>query len=339
MIELRDPLLALAALAAVPVYLLSRRPAGRLVFSSLGLLPAGGRSLRARLSFLPAALVALAAGSLGIALAGPRIPDQTTRVKRKGIAIIMAVDCSGSMRALDLSEPERERTRLDAVKEVFHDFVAGGRGVAGRPDDAIGIVSFARYADCRSPLTLDHRNLLLIARDLDFAAGPAEDGTALGDGLALAIERLRESRAESKVVILLTDGVQNAGETTPRQAGELARTLGVKVYAIGAGTEGFAPVRVEDPLTGRTLLRRVPVEIDEEALQEVAARTGGRYFRATDAEGLRHIYAEIDRLERTEIGETRYLEYEELYGPFAAAGASAAAIGLLLGASIFRRLP
>lgn len=340
MIELRDPWLLLAALAAIPVYRWARRPAGRLRFSSLALLAPGKGSLRARLAFVPAALLAAGAAALGIALAGPRIPDATTRIQRKGIAIVAAIDVSGSMRALDLSEEGRERTRLDAVKEVFREFVAGGRDVPGRPDDAIGLVTFARYADCRCPLTLDHTNLLLIADELDFAADPREDGTAIGDGLGLAIERLRESKAESRVAILLTDGVQNAGDLTPAQAAQLAEAIGVKVYAIGAGTDApFAPVRIEDAYTGRSVLRSMPVEIDEKALREIAERTGGRYFRATDAEGLRRVYQEIDRLERTRIAETRYLQYHEHYDLFAGAGLGLAGAGLLLGATVFRRLP
>jgi Ca-activated chloride channel family protein len=340
-LEFRDPALLLLALAAIPVYLAARRPAGRIVFSSLRLLPPGRPGWRARLAFLPAALLALAAAGIGVAIAGPRVPDETTRVQRKGIAILMAIDCSGSMRALDLSTEKRERTRLDAVKDVFESFVAGDAAarVPGRPDDAIGLVTFARYADCRCPLTLDHRNLLLIARDADFVKDPNEDGTALGDGLGLALERLRESKADSKVAILLTDGVSNCGDMTPLQAAQVAEALGIRVYTVGAGTEGFAPIRVEDPYSGRSVLRRIPCDVDEKTLEEIAKRTGGRYFRATDAEALRRAYQEIDRLERSQIAEVRYLQYHEYFEVLLGGALACAGAAWLLGASVFRRLP
>jgi Ca-activated chloride channel family protein len=289
---------------------------------------------------VPAGLLAAGAATIGVALAGPRVPDATTRVQRKGIAIMAVIDTSGSMRALDLSDEDRERTRLDVVKDVFRAFVEGGDDIPGRPDDAVGLVTFARYADCRVPLTLDHRNLLLIAGEADFATDAREDGTAIGDALGLAVERLRESKAESRVAILLTDGVQNAGTLTPADAAQLAQAFGVKVYTIGAGTDApFAPVRVEDRYTGRSVLRSMPVEIDEKSLEEVAARTGGRYFRATDAGALRRVYQEIDRLERTRIAETRYLQYHEYFDIAAGAGLALAFGGLFLGATVFRRLP
>jgi Ca-activated chloride channel family protein len=330
--ELREPLLLLVALAALPVFALARRSAGRVVFSSLRLLPLDVPSLRARLLALPAVLLALAALSLGVALAGPRVPDQTTRVQRKGIAIALAVDISGSMRALDLSTEGHERTRLEAVKDVLREFVAK------RPDDAIGLVSFARFADCRCPLTLDHQNLLLVADDLENAI-PEEDGTALGDGLGLALERLRESPAESKVCILLTDGCSNTGEIAPLQAAQVARALGIKVYTVGAGTEGMAPIRVEDPFTGQMVLRQIPADLDEKTLQAIAVESGGRFFRASDGEGLRSCYREIDKLERTQVAEVRYLQYHELYPYLVAIALGLACAGLLLQATWLRRLP
>lgn len=338
-LEFRDPALLWIALLAIPIYLLARRRGGRLLFSSLRLLPAGPTSLRARLLYLPSILLSLATASLAIALAGPRVGDRTTRVQKEGIAIMMVADISGSMRALDLSEEDLQQSRLDAVKTVFQEFVAGSGNLGGRPDDAIGLVSFARYADCRCPLTLDHANLLLIAEDLEIVTAREEDGTALGDGLGLALERLRKSKAASRIAILLTDGVNNAGDLTPMQAAQIAESIGVKVYSIGAGTEGFAPIPTQDPFTGRTVLRQMPVQIDEEILMEIADRTGGRYFRATDAETLREVYREIDRLERSRIAEIRYLQYEEYFPLFTGVGLAAAWLGWLLGATWLRRLP
>ncbi len=340
-LELRDPLLLLLAVLAVPVFLIGRRPAGRLVFSSLSILPpaAERRSLRARLAALPAVLLALATAALGVAIAGPRVGDEVTRVRREGIAIMSVIDVSSSMRALDLSLPDRERTRLDAVRDVFAAFVSGEGELRGRPDDVIGLVTFAGWADCRCPLTLDHRNLATIVDDLAIVTTRAEDGTAVGDGLGLALERLRASAAASKVAILLTDGVQNAGELTPVQAAELAATLGVRVYTVGAGTEGLAPMRTTDPFTGREVLRQVPVRIDEATLREIAERTGGRYFRATDAASLAEVYQEIDRLERSEVTETRYLQYRELFPEVTALAIALVALATVLQASWLRRLP
>jgi Ca-activated chloride channel homolog len=338
-VEFRHPWFLLAALSAIPVLLLARRTGGRVLFSSFRLIPSTGRSWRMRLAWIPDVLVALAAAALGLALAGPRVGHRESRVRREGIAIMMVADISGSMRALDLSGGDRERTRLDAVREVFRQFVEGGAGLAGRPDDAIGLVSFARYADTRCPLTLDHSNLLAVADSLAIVEDRDEDGTAIGDGLGLAVERLRESPVKSRVVILLTDGVNNAGQESPLAAAELARTQRVKVYTVGAGTDGLAPVRVEDPFTGGTVLRAMQVEIDEETLQAIAERTGGKYFRATDSDALLRVYQEIDRLERTEITERKFREYNEYYGFFTGLGLLLAAASWLARGTVFRRLP
>lgn len=335
-LEFREPLFLVFALLALPIFFWARR-GGRLVFSSLALVPRV-RSLRQRLSQLPALLLGLAALCMAVAAAGPRVPDRSSREKRQGIALMMVVDISGSMQALDLSEGDKERTRLAAVKDVFGDFVAGGHGLQGRPDDLIGVVSFARYADTRCPLTLDHDNLRQVAATLSIVDRQDEDGTALGDGLGLALERLREAPARSKVAILLTDGVSNAGELSPQRAAELARTLGVRVYTVGAGTNGMAPVRVRDEY-GRTMLQRMPVEIDEAGLREIAQRSGGRYFRATDAAALRRVYQEIDALERTEIVAERYRRYRELFPAALGVGVSLLAAAALLSATWLRRLP
>ncbi len=337
-LEFRDPVYLFSCLLAPLIIALAFAPSGRVIFSSLRLLPARGSSFRTRLLWLPPALLAAASILLGIALAGPRLPDRSQRIEREGIAIMMAVDISSSMKALDLSEGDKERTRLEAVMSVFKDFVLGGEDEKGRPDDAIGIVSFAGFADTRCPLTLDHDILVEIADTLQIVDSRREDGTAVGDGLGLAVERLRASEAKSRVVILLTDGVNNRGEETPLAAAELAHTLGIKVYTIGAGTQGLAPVRMMDPFSGREVLQQVEVEIDEESLQAIAERTGGRYFRATDASALRQVYREIDGLERTKIGEERYREFTEYYDYFAGAGLLLAALAWLLTATVLRRL-
>ena len=337
-VEFRQPILLLCALLAIPVYLWARSDGGRVLFSSFRLLPQGGTTWRMRLAFVPPLLVSLSVVALAVALAGPRAADRQTRVKKQGIALMMVIDVSGSMQALDLSDKDRERTRLDAVKEVLADFVKGGRGLPGRPDDLVGIVSFAGYADTRCPLTLDHENLLLAASQLQLATRPEEDGTAIGDGLGLALERLRESTAKSKVAILLTDGVNNRGETSPQQAAELAATIGAKVFTVGAGSNGMAPVRVTDSF-GRSFLQRMPVEIDEKMLQAIADKTGGRYYRVTDAEALERVYREIDALARSEFVEQRYRQYHEYYQHALGLGLVLAALSFLLSGTLLRRLP
>jgi len=337
-LEFHQPLWLFLILAALPAFFWAWHSGGRLTFSSLAILPAARRSWRSRLRFLPPLLLALAVAALAVALAGPRVANRQARIKKQGIAIMLVLDISGSMQALDLSLPDRERTRLDAVRDVLIDFVTGGHGLLGRADDLIGIVSFAAYADTRCPLTLDHDNLVAAAKQLEIVSREDEDGTAIGDGLGLALERLRDAKAKSRVAILLTDGVNNRGDTSPPQAAELAATLGIKVYTVGAGTNGMAPVRVTDPF-GRRVLDRMPVEIDEKMLKGIAEKTGGRYFRATDAETLSRVYREIDSLERSEFVEQRFRQYQE-YFPYALGlGLLLATLAWLLQATLLRRLP
>jgi len=336
-VDFAHPWFLLAALLAVPALWWARRGAGRVVFSSLRALPAGGHTWRTRIAWLPDAMVALAVVSLAIALAGPRAGDRNARIRREGIAIMMAVDISGSMRALDLSQPTRELTRLDAVKQVFEQFVLGGGKLQGRPDDAIGLVAFARYAETRSPLTLDHGNLALAARQLEFAP-ETEDGTAIGAGLELAVQRLAELPTRSRIAILLTDGESNVHEIDEETAIEDAKKAGIKVYTIGAGTTGIAPVRV-DVGGGRTELMQTQVSIDEATLRAIADQTGGQYFRATDHASLARIYAQIDKLERTTFEEERFAEYHHFYAWFVAIAMGLVVLALALRGSLLRRLP
>ena len=336
--ELRDPLFLLAGLLAPLVYVFASRLPAAVTYSSLSIVDAAAVSLRRRLAAAPALLLALATLCLAVAGAGPRTGDAVNRIKREGIALAMVVDRSGSMRARDFVEDDLSVDRLAVVKQVFRDFVAGGSFSEGRPDDLVGLIAFARYADGLCPLTLDHGNLLVILDDLEIVTEREEDGTAVGEGLALAVERLRDHPAASKVVILLSDGVNNAGDIDPLQAADLAAAHGIKVYAIGAGRTGLAPFPIQ-VVGGRTLLRRAHVEIDERTLQAVAERTGGRYFHATDADGLASVVEEIDALERSEITEIRYLEYEEHYAGFVAAALILMACSGLPGGTFLLRLP
>jgi Ca-activated chloride channel family protein len=336
-VEPTHPWLVLVAVLAIPAYRLAQLSAGRVVFSSLRALPLGGHTWRTRLAWLPDALIAGGVVALAIALSGPRAGDQSARVRRDGIAVVMAVDVSGSMRALDLSEGNRELTRLDAVKETFERFVLGGGKLDGRPDDAIGLVAFASYAETRSPLTLDHGNLADAARQVTFARDD-ESQTALGAGLELAVERLAEFKARSKVAILLTDGESNLHDIDEDTAIDDAIKAGVKVYTIGAGTTGVAPIRVPRG-DGTSELRQTPVSIDETMLRKIADRTHGQYFRATDHAGLVRIYEAIDQLERTTLEEERFTEYRQFYGRFVALAMALVLGAFVLRGTVLRRLP
>lgn len=338
--EFSDPLFLLAALLAPLVFLRANRLPATVTYSSLSLVKTQHRSLRSRLVWLPAALLAAGTALLAIALAGPRTGDAVSEVKHEGIAIAMVVDRSSSMEARDFVRGDTSTSRLDVVKRIFHDFVRGGGAFGeGRPDDLVGLVTFARYADGLCPLTLDHGNLLAILEDIETPVGdPNEDGTAVGEGLGLAVERLRRQETASKIVILLTDGVNNAGDIEPLQAAELAAQHGIKVYTVGAGYTGYAPYPVR-MANGRVTLQRVAVEIDEVVLQQIAQKSGGRYFHATNEEGLREVIEEIGRLERSEVSEIRYLEYEYHFAPFVAAALGCVALSSLLAATWLRRLP
>ncbi len=338
-LEFSDPLFLLAGLLAPLVFIEVNRRSASVAFSSLSLVAGGRRSLRERLVWLPAALLAVATLALAVALAGPRTGNAVSQVEREGIAIAVVVDRSGSMEARDFVRGDTSTSRLDVVKRIFRDFVKGGGNFGdGRPDDLIGIVAFARYADGLCPLTLDHGSAVAILDDIKTPEDPSEDGTAVGDGLALAVERLRRQETASKVAILLTDGVSNAGDIEPREAAELAARFGIRVYTIGAGYNGFAPFPVRRA-DGRVSLQRVPVEIDEATLRQIAEKTGGRYFHATDEAGLREVVAEIGQLERSKVAELRYLEYEHHYRSFVAAALAATALSWLLASSWLRRLP
>ncbi len=331
----------LALLVFAPlVYWTASRPTSLLGFSSVELFAQTSRSWRQRLSLLPALLLTCAFVALVVSLARPRTPQRETKISRDGIAIMMVVDLSSSMDARDMVVEDRSINRLAVVKDVFVDFVFGTDRTAGRgrPDDLMGMVTFARYGDSICPLTLDHGNLVNMVKDLEIVSQRQEDGTALGDGLGLAVERLRRSKAKSRIAILLTDGVANAGVIDPAKAADLAAENDIKVYCIGVGTQGMAPVPYVD-LFGRTRLTAQPVEIDEKALKQIAEKTAGKYFRAVDKDALAAIYREIDTLERTKVTEVKYLQYTEHFRYFVTSGLVLIATALVLNGSLLRRLP
>lgn len=339
-LEFREPLFAVLLILVPLIFFLARRSQGRVIFSSLHIIPPT-LSLRARLVWVPSFLLSLGAMCFVIAAMGPRIGNQDSEVKKEGIAIMMVLDTSGSMQALDLdnNQDDEEQNRLDVVKDVFEKFVLGIDGLSGRKNDSIGLIRFAGYADTACPLTLDHGSLVGVAKGIDIVREQTEDGTAIGDGLTLAVSRIKRSPARSKVIILLTDGVNNAGVESPFAAAELARTEGVKVYTIGAGTTGMAPVRVQDPFSGRSMLRSMPVQIDEETLKQIAQVSGGKYFRATDYEHLKEVYATIDTLEKTELKQVLFRQYTEYFRHLVALGILFTLMATTLDATYFRRTP
>jgi Ca-activated chloride channel homolog len=329
-----------------------RRPAA--VFSSVsdlkGLPVTAAQRLRRLLPYLYAiGLCLLIAG-----LARPRAGKAESRITGQGIAIEVVLDVSGSMEAMDFQLEGRDVTRLEAVKHVIQEFALGSRasGLSGRPDDLIGLVAFGGFADSKCPLTLDHGALVDIVGGLEIPK-PIRDSrgrvlnaeslreelaTAIGDGVAAAVDRLRGAKAKSKVIILLTDGDSNAGAVDPREAANIAAESGIRLYTIGIGRSGAVPFPREDEFGNRVL---VPAQfkIDEELLREMAQAARGRYFHASDSEGLAQVYAEIDKLEKSAVEETRYSEYTELFRWFAAPGL---AIILLVGVLVetrFRSLP
>lgn len=260
------------------------------------------------------------------ALARPRTVDVSTKTKTtQGIDIVMAIDVSGSMLAKDLIP-----NRLEALKGVAAEFIKG------RPNDRIGLVEYAGESYTRTPITSDKAIVLNSLKEIQYNT-ILETGTAIGMGLATAVNRIKDSKAKSKVIILLTDGVNNSGFIDPKIASELAVEYGIKVYTIGIGTNGMAlsPIAL-DPRTGKFQYGRLQVEIDEALLKEIAKTTGGLYFRATNNKKLAEIYNEINKLEKTEIEEFKYYNYQEKFRPLVLCAGLLLLLELLLRYTIFR---
>lgn len=327
--------LAFLLLPVLPVlYYFShyRSPRAALQFSNTAATALAGASLRQRCEvLLPVARFA-ALTLLVVALARPQKGQERVRDLSKGIAIEMVLDRSGSM-AEEMSFDGQVLNRLEVVKHVFEEFVHGNRGgLAGRPNDLIGLVTFAGYADTIAPLTLGHDALSELVDKVELVRQKSEDGTAIGDALALAAARLKTAEEaqmrvnarlesdyeiKSKIIILLTDGQSNRGEHTPAEAAQMAKEWGIKIYSVGIGGDP-AESRFRSPF-GSFL---VPQQrsLDEGTLQGLSEITGGVYQRAGSAQALREIYKEIDRLEPSEIDSVRYLDYKERFMPYALAG-------------------
>lgn len=263
------------------------------------------QSVLARLKPYLFVLRLLALSSLIIAMARPRTVDISNQTKTtKGIDIVMAIDVSGSMLAKDLKP-----NRMEALKEVAANFVEG------RPNDRIGIVVYAAEAYTKTPVTSDKAIIEQAIKDIKYD-NVIQDGTGIGMGLTTAVNRLKDSKAKSKVIILLTDGVNNAGFIEPETASQIAKEYGIKVYTIGIGTNGMAESPYDYAPNGGFLFRMMPVEIDVDLLKTIAKNTGGKYFRANNNSKLEAIYNEINKLETTEIEELKFYDYDEKFRPF-----------------------
>ncbi len=285
----------------------------------------GSRTIRYYLRHIPFVLRCCALALLVVAVARPQSSEFGSESTTEGIDIMLAIDASGSMLARDFT-PDR----MEAAKETAAQFIVD------RPNDRIGIAVFAGESYTQSPLTTDKRTLQMLVTQI--RSGLVDDGTAIGNGLATAVNRLRESDAHSKVIILLTDGVNNAGQIAPLTAAEIAKTYGIRVYTIGVGTHGTAPMPYYDRF-GRTVFMDAPVEIDEKILTDIAAMTGGEYFRATDNNSLREVYERINQLEKTKIETNEFTKYHELFAHYALLALALLVLEFIVRRLVLRRIP
>lgn len=293
-------------------------------FSDTGFFDKLPRTWKSYLRHIVFAMQMVALGLFIVALARPQSSSKNQTVNIEGIDIVLAMDISSSMLAADL-KPDR----LEAAKTVAADFVSG------RPGDRMGLIVFSGETFTQVPLTTDHGMMLNMLKDMK--CGMLEDGTAIGDGLASAVSRLKDSEAISKVVILLTDGDNNAGSIDPNTAAEMAKLFGIRVYTIGAGTRGTAPYPVQTPFGG-IQYQQVPVTINETLLQQIADETGGKYFRAESESKLQQIYDEIDKMERSKIEVNEFKRLHEEFYPFVIWGLILLVLSFILKNTIFKSI-
>ncbi|WP_018028777.1 vWA domain-containing protein [Porphyromonas somerae] len=317
-------LLLLLVPLAVWLYLWREKRPATFTLSTIGAFRGRKVSWRTRLCWLPFALALLAFISGVVALARPQSSNAYSTESTEGINIVLALDISGSMLAKDL-----QPNRFEAAKSVAGEFVSS------RPYDNIGLVVFAGESYTQCPLTTDHAVLLNMINSVEM--GLVNDGTAIGSGLATAVNRLKEIKEGSKVVILLTDGTNNSGTIAPVTAAEIAASFGIRVYTIGVGTMGEALYPIQTYLGVEYV--SMPVEIDEASLKQIASATGGQYFRATDNNSLHQIYEEIDQLEKVKLKVESFTQKEELFPPYLWAALILLFAALLLRSTLFRRMP
>lgn len=320
----------LLAIPAVLAVSLRKGAESYFVFSSEDLLRDVKPTARQKLRFLPPLLWAIGMALVIIALARPQSVLEGSRMTSEGVDIVLALDTSTSMLGEDFKLGNRRINRFDVVREVVKEFIDR------RPDDRIGMVAFAARAYTACPLATDHKWLL---ENLDrIRVGMIEDATAIGSAIMSSLSRLRTSKTKSKIVILLTDGISNAGNISPTVAAEAAKALKIKIYTIGVGTKGLVPYPIRD-MYGRTVYQNIPIDIDEDSLKRIAEITSGNYYRATDTETLRKIYSEIDRLEKSNIEHLGYREYNELFQDFLIPGIAFLFAGIFLANTVFMKIP
>ncbi|UCD58963.1 MAG: VWA domain-containing protein [Candidatus Hydrogenedentota bacterium] len=326
-----DPWAILLAVGLLPLIFFSMRPrrTGSIKYPTLGLLRPLTGPLTTRIHYVPVALRSLALVLVVGALARPQLGNKNTEVLSEGVDIMLAVDTSGTMKALDFIADRKRVTRLEAVKKVVSDFISG------RENDRIGMIVFGTHAFLQCPLTLDHGVLLSFLNKAEI--GMAGEYTAIGSAIGLGASRLKDLPGKEKVIILLTDGINNRGKISPEMAAEIAKKLGIKIYTIGVGSKGKAPFRVKTILGDRLRYEYVP--LDERTLRQVAKKTGGEYFRATDTEALERIYEQIDKMEKTEMRMKEYTEYFELYPWFVFPALGLVAVEFLLKNTALRQIP
>lgn len=325
-------MLAVIPLIFMMMWLIARKQgSASFLFPSQELLKGIKPSWRIRLRWLPNILRMIALTFFLIALAGPRSVSEQTEHKSEGIDIVLALDISGSMAAEDFKIEGARVNRLEIVKKVVQEFVAE------RQNDRIGLVGFAAVAYTICPLTTDYSWLQTNLERLELGL-IANDGTAVGSAIMSSLSRLKNSDAKSKIIILLTDGMSNAGNIDPVQAARAVESFGIKIYTIGAGTKGYVPFPTTD-LFGRSIYQKVKIDLDEDSLKQVADITGGKYFRATDTESLRNIYKEIDQLEKTEIEEYGYFEYDELFDRFLIMALILLGLEIILSRTVLLKIP
>ncbi len=320
-------------LALLPLVLLwhgRRGPISAVEFSDVGLVREIARAGRSRIGQLALIFTILAAVLMIVALARPQRDRSRTEVTANGIDIVIGLDVSGSMQALDFIVDNRRIPRVEIVKTVV------ARFIEERPDDRIGLIAFAGVPYLIAPITLDHDWLQQRLEGVNI--GAQDDGTAIGSAIAASVNHLRASSAKSRVIILLTDGVNNTGKISPFAAAEAAKALGVKIYTIGVGVRGKAPIPVQDQ-AGKTHMIMMPVDVDEKSLQQIADQTGGQFYRATDTESLRKVYEQINSLEKTPHSVQRFEHYEELYRWALMPALGILVIGIILQHTLLRRLP
>lgn len=325
---------ALICLLIVPVLIAYRRRVKRshatVEFASLRDLRSVPLTWKSRAAHVFPSLRYVTLTLLVLALARPVVPVFQSRVQGEGVDIVLALDVSTSMLAADLSLDEQPTSRFDAARRVVDEFITA------RKSDRIGVVVFAGRPYTLAPITWDHEWVKLRLDDAEI--GMIEDGTAIGSAIIAAANRLKDSDAESKIIILLTDGSNNAGEVQPETAAAAAAALGIKIYTIGAGAKGTAPYPATD-VFGRTVYTQVPVEIDEELLQRVAEQAGGTFFRATDGESLKSIYSQIDEMETTPIEFDAFMQHRELYPAIVIAALALLIVEIIASHTVLRRLP